>query len=285
MSTVKIPLSYENQIIKIKEKGCIVDNDDYCLEVLKNIGYYRLSAYFLPFTKDNSSQIDFTFKNVCSLYEFDRELRNLLFETIEVIEIKARTIFSNCFAFKYGPLGYKSDEVFNSYFNREKFNLLIESQIENNKNRLFVKHHLEKYDGEFPIWVLMELFTFGMLSKFYNDLHTADKKEIAKLFNTNYKKLGSWLRCCTDLRNICAHYDRLYFKIFAAKPRGLELHSQESSRLWGQILMLKNLYPHEYNWNNIFIPKIISLMNEYKLNIDLRHIGFPNDWLGMLQIK
>ena len=278
-----MPFTYQDQIEAIKQKGCNVEDDDFCLEVLKNIGYYRLSAYFLPFKKDQQTNIKFTFNNVCRLYEFDRELRNLLFKTIEVVEVKARTVFSHYFAFKYGALGYENDEAFNSYFDREKFDEIIKSQIDNNKKRLFVKHHLEKYEGKFPIWVLMELFTFGMLSKFYSDLHTSDKKEISKLFNTNYKKLGSWLRCSTDLRNVCAHYDRLYFKIFAARPRGLELHGQEQFRLWGQIVMLKNLYPYKDKWNSYFVTNLQAIMNEYNSNIDLRHIGFPDNWFEVLK--
>lgn len=113
----------------------------------------------------------------------------MLFKTIEVVEVKARTVFSHYFAFKYGALGYENDEAFNSYFDREKFDEIIKAQIENNKNRLFVKHHLEKCEGKFPIWVLMELFTFGMLSKFYSDLHTSDKKEILNCLARTVKNL------------------------------------------------------------------------------------------------
>lgn len=151
MVSVKMPFTYQDQIEAIKQKGCNVEDDDFCLEVLKNIGYYRLSAYFLPFKKDQQTNIKFTFNNVCRLYEFDRELRNLLFKTIEVVEVKARTVFSHYFAFKYGALGYENDEAFNSYFDREKFDEIIKSQIDNNKKRLFVKHYLDKYEGQFPI--------------------------------------------------------------------------------------------------------------------------------------
>jgi abortive infection bacteriophage resistance protein len=83
-----------------------------------------------------------------------------------------------------------------------------------------VKHHIENYDGQFPLWVICELFTFGMISYFYNDLTTEDKK---KFVGAEYKEMVSWLRCCTDLRNICAHYVRLYYRIFSAMPSGFSI--------------------------------------------------------------
>jgi hypothetical protein len=35
---------------------------------------------------------------------------------------------------------------------------------------------LDNYGGQFPVWVITELFTFGMLSYFYGDLPTPDQK-------------------------------------------------------------------------------------------------------------
>lgn len=53
MSEVKPYLSYEGQINKLREKGCIIADDSFCESILVNIGYYRLSAYFLPFKNKN----------------------------------------------------------------------------------------------------------------------------------------------------------------------------------------------------------------------------------------
>jgi abortive infection bacteriophage resistance protein len=102
------------------------------------------------------------------------------------------------------------------------------------------------------IWVITELFTFGMLSYFYNDLLMADQKYLAKkLFQAIPKSLASWLRCCTDLRNICAHYGRLYFRIFTAIPSNLpDLEKRAERRLFGALLALKTLYPDVNKWNN-----------------------------------
>lgn len=86
--------------------------------------------------------------------------------------------------------------------------------------RLSAYFPFDNYDNQFPLWVISELFTFSTLSYFYNDLTTADKKEFA---GNHYKDMISWMRCCTDLRNICAHYGRLYFRIFTAMLSGFKI--------------------------------------------------------------
>ena len=151
-----------------------------------------------------------------------------------------------------------------------------------NSKVAFVKHHKDKYEGQFPIWVAMELFTFGMLSYFYNDLKTADKKAFARELGVNYRKLEGWLRCCIDRRNICAHYGRLCHRIFTAAPARLDLAEQDSRRLWGAVFVVRDIYPSSDRWNSEVIPKFEALLDEYKDDIDLRHIAFPEDWKDQL---
>ena len=88
---------------------------------------------------------------------------------------------------KYGPLGYLDAGNFSPKHQSDKFNENIEREIQNNSKALFVKHHLTKYNGEFPIWVIVELFTLGMISRFYADMTTADKKRVAQFPDTCWK--------------------------------------------------------------------------------------------------
>lgn len=105
MNEVKPHLSYERQINKLREKGCIIDDDSSCRDVLVNIGYYRLSAYFLPFKNFDGTYMDnLSFERVYRVYEFDRKLRNLLFSAIEVIEVNLRTRLAHFHSEKYGQL-------------------------------------------------------------------------------------------------------------------------------------------------------------------------------------
>ncbi len=165
MKKIKEHSSYTEQITKLRSRGCIITDDAACEQILKHIGYYRLSAYLLPFkNEDGTYGKNLSFERVYHIYEFDRKIRNLLFSAIEVIEISLRARLAYFHSEKYGPLGYLDASFFNSKHNAEKFKANLNREIENNKKVLFVKHHLEHYDGKFPLWVVCELFTFGMLS-------------------------------------------------------------------------------------------------------------------------
>ena len=98
------------------------------------------------------------------------------------------------------------------------------------------------------------------MSSEYSSIKTSDKKRIAKsLYGTTYYNLDSWLRCCTDLRNICAHYGRLYYRIFSAipaTPDGFPIRL--GRRLFDNIEMLSFLYPDRDKWNNEVLLSIIA---------------------------
>ena len=281
MRELKKHRTYDEQIEKLKEKGCRITDEQKCREILENITYYRLSAYFVPFqNKDGSYRTDFSFEKVFRLYEFDRKLRNVLFSAIEIIEVSLRARLSYYHAQKYGPSGYLDPECFNSKHNATKFKETIDREIDNNKNAPLVKHHIDNYGGQFPLWVVSELFTFGTLSFFYNDFKTADKKVIA---GVHYNEYVSWLRCCTDLRNICAHYGRLFNRIFSAIPSGFHLTKQEERKLWGAILAVKELFPIPEQWNKEVIPALSSLLEEYEDDVSLSYMSFPENWAEALK--
>lgn len=281
MREVKKYTTYKEQIDKLKNRGCIIDNYVACENVLRNVGYYRLSAYFLPFKNADKKYTEgLSFDRVCDIYEFDSVLRSILFSAIEDIEISLRSRLSYFHSGKYGPLGYLDPTTFNSKHNAQKFHANIQREIENNRNVLFVKHHIENYGGQFPLWVVSELFTFGMLSYFYNDLSIADKKIFA---GHNYRNMVSWLRCCTDLRNICAHSGRLYYRNFTAMPSGFDIEETPKRKLWGAVLTVKQLYPFKEKWNSYFLPSIESLFKKYKNAVCLCHLAFPDDWLEQLK--
>lgn len=283
---LKPATTFDEQLELLKNRGCIVVDPVFCRQVLQKVNYYRFSAYFLPFRMNDGSYREGTsFHRVYRIYEFDRKIRRELFSAIEQIELYLRTQLAYYHGHKYGPLGYMDDSNYGPKHDHERFLKLFNEEVRRNKKIPFVKHHCEKYDGKFPIWVATELFSFGMLSYFYGDMLTQDKKEIARtVYKTTYKNLDSWLRCCTDLRNICAHYGRLYYRIFSATPAtpdGLQILLQRS--LFDNIMMLKFLYPDCQRWNNEVLSSISVLIEEYSGDIDLQHIGFVGNWENYLR--
>jgi abortive infection bacteriophage resistance protein len=78
--------TYAQQIEKLRSRGCQVTDVPFCAKILSQVNYYRLSAYFLPFKKADGNYVEGTdFNRIFQIYEFDRDLRNVLFAVIEEI--------------------------------------------------------------------------------------------------------------------------------------------------------------------------------------------------------
>jgi len=286
MLRLKPPTTYTQQADKLRSRGCAIADESFCARILASVNYYRLTAYFLPFRKLDGNYLPGTdFNTVYHLYEFDRHLRNLLVTAVEEVEIYMRAKIAYYHAHKYGETGYLDAANYNAKYDSAKFMKRFKNEIKNNAKALFVKHHRKHYGGRFPVWVATEIFTFGMLSCFYSDLTMRDQKQLARdMFGTIPRKLVSWLRCCTDLRNICAHYGRLYFRVFPAAPADMPgLGDGPKRRLFGTILALKALYPDASKWNTEIHLRLKNLIATHSNVIKLDHIGFPSGWETMLK--
>jgi len=276
---LKQPTSFEEQLELLKKRGCIVGDDTFAIKVLADINYYRLSAYFLPF-KDGENYLPGTrFETIYDIYEFDRRIRALLLALMEGLETRIRAQIAHLHAHKYGALGYYNEQNFNTKHKHIEFRQHIADVLSKNRRTLIVRHHQEKYGNQFPIWVIIELFTFGMLSTFYSDMRRADQKNISRsLFNRSDAELRSWLFCLTHLRNACAHYSRLYYTLFPARPAAMHgVDHNMNRRLFDYILIAKALCEGTTFWKSEFLPAFLSLMITQDC-IRLEHIGFPEKW-------
>ena len=296
---IKPEKTFDEQCEILEERGIKTESSTALL--LSQINYYRFSGYIYPFLNKTTGICDpsISFSRIAAIYSFDTEVRSLIFNAIEKIEIMLRTRLSYHFAHAYSPLGYLDSANHGKNFDTVKFQTLINRCIEENKNSPVVMHHINKYGGKFPIWVIIEYFTLGMLSRFYRDLKSTDKKSIARsCFNTSYKKLDGWMRCITDLRNRCAHYSRLYNWNFTAIPslsyKDIKIPCPENKnentkitvnhKLFSLICLLKAMYPSD-QWNNDFAIPFFLLLDKHAKQVDLQHIGFPSDWPLFLFIK
>lgn len=286
---MKKPTTFDEQLNLLKSRGLIIEDDDKCLDILRSVNYYRLSAYILPFRKPDQSYFEgITFERIWSIYEFDRKMRSLLFSIIEEIELYLRTQIAYSHAHKYGETDYLNAAHYNSKHDHSKFLDIVGSAIYEHKNTPIVKHHKANYGGVFPIWVMVEFFSLGTLSRFYSDLMVKDRKAIAsQLFNVHYEVLESWMKCLTDLRNSCAHYSRLYYTLFTSYPqfpRGSEYYVS-GPRLFDQLMMLKHMFINKQRWNSEVMTELEALIETYGIHISLIHIGFPEDWKEKLENK
>ncbi|MCL2020044.1 MAG: Abi family protein [Oscillospiraceae bacterium] len=282
---VKPPLKFTEQLDLLVGRGCDVGDVQEAIAILEKVNYYRLSAYFLPFKDGDKYIMGTKLKTVYQRHEFDRELSYLLFGVIVSLELRLRTQISYRHAHTYGALGYLESENFlQTRHNHDKFMKSINRNIQHHKRQMFVRHHLTKYGGNFPLWVIVELFTLGDLSHFYADMKMADRKAISNQYNTTPKNLASWLICLTNLRNYCTHYTRLYFNKFAAVPATPRGYPHVLGKfVFDYILVLKFLSVSNPDWNNSFVVQLEALLEKYQDYIDLAHLGFPQNWLVLLK--
>lgn len=285
---IKPPTTYSQQVNRLKQRDIEVSDSTECESFLSRVNYYRLSGYFLPFINSATDKCyrPMKFETLMGIYNFDAELRNLIAFAIERVEIYIRTQLAYFHAHQYGALGYTDIANYNTRHDHIAFMSRIQTCINENAKAPVVVHHKVTYGGKFPIWVIIDYFSLGMLSHFYTDMKNHDKAIIAKnLYSANYQMLSSWLRCLTDLRNRCAHYSRLYYWVFSAVPKMGGIPYSPDRTLYTQLYMLKLLYPDSSEWNERFCGPLEILIAEYDSQIFLTHMGFPNNWKSLLLKK
>lgn len=288
MAGLKEPKSFDEQIEILKERGLIINSEEDAKFILSNINYYRFTAYLLPFKSENDKYIsDITFEKIYYIYMFDREFRTLLMDILGSIEISFRTYIAYTLAMNYGTYGYtKQDNFINKDYHND-FLLNLQKEKRNNSNKLFIKHHNEKYDGKLPIWVAMEIMPFGMLSKLYSNLLPKEKTFIKNnLCVINPGLVDSWLQALTNIRNQCAHYGRIYNTLFPPvkvkkEDKKFELNKRQ---IFAYIVAIKYLVADDKIWNKFFI-NLQKLISDYEDHIDLTLIGFPESWIEILSVK
>lgn len=271
----------EEQVNIFEGRKLKISDHDYTKRILINVNYYRLSGYALSMKDGEDFKEGSTFEKLYSLYEFDRKLRTLLLTVIEQIEISLRTQISYKFAQKYGPLGYEDSKNFKLKSSHEKFMCDFKKSIKKSKE-LYTFHHQKEYEGQFPLWVAVELFTFGMLSMFYKNMHRTDRKQISQeYYDISNESLESWLHCITYIRNTCAHYARIYNKVLIIKPRLPEGIGIRNDKLLAVLFIIKKLST-DNAWIT-FLTSFKALMEEYSDFIEYHHIGFVEKWEDKLK--
>ena len=161
----------------------------------------------------------------------------------------------------------------------------IEEEIRRNAKAPFVKNFQENYEGgNQPIYALVEVFSFGTLSKFYKNMKNPDKKVVAKSFGVGYTYFESWLESISYVRNICAHYGRLHNAKLSKTPILYKEYSQEgigNNRIFGVLLCLKHLLKSDSHWK-LFVQEVELLFEKYE-QVDIKTMGFSENRKALLE--
>jgi len=295
MKEIKPFKTIDEQIDILLDRGLAIDDREKARRFLSDNNYYRISGYSLTLRKDNTFYTGTSIDNIIDIYRFDAKLRTLIFALLEEIEITVRTHIGYHYGKDHGPLGYLNKNNFFPKRRHEGFLAACKKAIEHNGAEAFVKHHIDEYGGKLPIWVLVETFSFGTLSKLFSALPFQVQKQIRKHHYPNVPKsefIASWLHSLTVLRNVCAHRGRLYNRKLAIpipfmKEDRIVLDNQDypvveaAQSLFGYLLCMRRLITDKHSWKSLIDGiQLISMEHPFVL---LTHYGFPDNWKAILE--
>ena len=300
----KKPLLYREQIDLLKSRGLTFADEEKAIQYLQEISYYRLSAYCIPFQKEKDVYNSTTsFENIIDLYLFDRELRMLVFDSIERIEIAIRAQMIYIMSHKYNDshwqdnsslfrMPYTNIRTGKTYHIFADIQNSIKKQLDAKHPEVFIKHYKLSYNDPQnpPSWMSIELLSIGELSRLYTDIkENSDRKDIASFFGLHHSVFTSWLHTIVYVRNICAHHGRLWNREFAIKPEILRNPSQNwiqakfnsnSHRTFYFLCILKYLLKSA-SPSNHFKTKLEKLFAKYP-TLPIQFLGIPTNDEGTL---
>lgn len=303
MTYNKPPTNYQEQIRILELKGLHIGDKDKAIKFLQNVHYYRLSGYFksLQYSnpKDQESGMIFlngtTFEDITNLYLFDTKLKNLILPYLNKLECSLRAKISYYHSLKYSPFGYLEKSNFRSNNSESKNYKTLYDEIENKikqeasrskKGEIFVKHIQSKYKTKnLPIWALVEIVSFGTLSKIFKILHSPEKKEILNEYDAavDSSVFENWLEQLVHIRNRIAHCSRIWdytlkFKKGFKKPRKYKK---------GRVFLTDTIKKDKIFFALSVLAEILkdpslkiqfeTLLSEHP-RIDKEAMGIPQDW-------
>ncbi len=286
----KQPLDYSGILAMLKERGLIVRDDNKAIAQLKVISYFRLANYFRPMEADKTTHIfkpNSYFENAVDLYKFDQELRTLLFNAIQTIEIALRSKMIHHISLQYGSFWFMDASLFNNSSIFETCLQHIRQEVERSRED-FIIEHLERYTEPDipPVWKTLEVTTFGTLSKLFENFKDNQlKKRIAREFNLpQHIILENWIKCAVIMRNHLAHHTRVWNRNFPYIPQtNVPLRGAWLSQ---RIRHSHKLYPYlccmQYLLNSVLPDNTFShdlaMLLEKHPNVDSSAMGFSMDW-------
>lgn len=309
---IKPFLSYEDQIRNlIEEKELIINDVPSAIKALEDISYYALiggykKLFYNPMTRKYNPGT--TFDDILAIYYFDHALRQLFFSYICLIEEKLRSHISYHFIEAYGEKQetYLTPENYaNTRRNRSDINDLIrilDHIARNDRQHNSVVYQRTTYNNV-PLWVAVRILTFGQSSKMYSLLHPSIKSKVSHHFKyVTERELIQHIRFLTDIRNICAHNERLFSHRDRFEIPNTIIHTKLNISMNGEqyvfgrrdlfatvislryllnkpdFLEFKRQLKHE-------MTKVIKRSHSLTKEVLLSSMGFPTDWERISQLS
>lgn len=305
----KIFRNLDEQINILKNKDLIINDEQEAKKILLRENYFFLSGYrhlLMKNYKDKKFIKGATFEELYAIFNFDRRIRNICFKNILIIENNIKSIISYQLSKKYG-FQEKTYLNLNNYTEdpqkarqvHDVLNKMRKQLAFNGRKHSATVHYMNNY-GYIPMWILVKVLSFGLMSEFYCILKNDDKEEIASLYNLKSADLEVFLYLLANFRNICAHEDILYdHRTQRSIPdneihKHLNIEKSEGEYIYGKndlfalMIIFKNmLTPSEFREmireTNYEIDILNGKINTVPLPTVLNRIGFPTNWKDIMR--
>ena len=287
---VKPARSYEGQIERLTDAhGLIVTDSARAKQILSTVNYYRLTTYGKHLRREDDPERfvpGVSLDMLYALYQFDMGLRHAILPVLEFFEVQLRAKIAYRLAMTYGSLGYTKAENFRPDRQSQGWFKDIHNKFRTEVRRCddlaFVRHHKNKYAGKFPIWAAVELFSFGMLGQLYAIMREEEQSAVAEDYGMTAQALSALISAAIDVRNICAHYNRLYNQAIEDQPQLRDDQMiYESQFVFPTLLALRAVAGKERIWREM-LQSISLLAGEFP-EADLSLCGFPDNWAAILE--
>lgn len=270
------------RVAHLRAKGLNVPRPQVAAKKIEEIGYERLRIYFLSRRARNEPDKPFlpgtTYRDILRLYECDAKLRHICFSGVGRFELLFRNRVSEVLSARFGSHPYSDASAFKNVENRNtSFQRALNTFNDSKDER--AKHYRKTYTTPTlpPIWVLKEFLTFGASSRLYNALENSVRSEVARHFRvTSLPVFDSWVHSFVDLRNICAHHDRLFNRGFQKQPQrfvraAVPSKATDQTKLKAQLECLD--FTMNNTGNNRLVKQVESTINRYP-EVQNHEVGF-----------
>ena len=301
----------DEQLEIFRYKGLIINDEKYTKQVLLRENYFFINGYRHLFLKSNTDRTfvkGATFEELYSLFLFDRSFRNVLFKYLLVIENNLKSIVSYQLSKKYGyrESDYLRPKNFTPAPEKQRqINDLLKKmkrQIRINGSQHSATQHYASNYGYIPLWILVKVLSFGIVSEMFSVLKIEDKKEIAKAYNIEVESLETYLPMLANYRNLCAHEDILYenrtqkfindtvYHQLLKIPKEDDEYTKGKNDLFALIIIMKQMLTDEDFKNmTIELDNIIQTLNynlnSIKIDVVFERMGFPLNWKELAKIE
>lgn len=276
-----------------------VGDRDSSKKWLETVGYYRLSAYWLPFEKpaENGNarskvfETGTTLNAVTDLYVFDRRLRVIVLEAIERVEVHVRSRWTYHMSHAHGAHAHLDHRLFSGALNHAEQLVRLARAVDKSEET-FVVHYKGKYTDPYspPLWSATELMTLGELSKWFQATKdNSIKSQVGHDLGLPTKEIvEGTLQALSYIRNICAHHGRLWNRRTVKRLPKIKRfrkdfvlvtedgQEQNDNRIYNILVVLLHLMDRQAT-DSTWRDRLCKLL-EAQSDTDRSRMGFPTDW-------